>query len=463
MDVLKRLLRSASGNVATTFAIAVVPILLGTGAAVDMIRVNNAESVLQAAADAAALAGGASTKTTDAEIIEIASQYLDANGASTVVETLDVEDLVNDPVNGKFSVTLQGKVKTTFLSLAGINTVDIGANSEVARGSSGPLELVLALDTTYSMSEDDKIGTLKTAAKNLVNSIMTTSSVKVGVVPFADYQQLGMAYSGKSWLNVPPPDVGSYPSCTTTYPEKSGCSTTADTCYSDGVPYSCTNETCSHWGPPEYSDCTTVNYSYEFDGCVQSRPQDYHDSISDPDSPQYPGVRWRCNVDMRELTAVKADVVSTINSMWTTGNTYIPSGLIWGWNMLTPEEPLTAAESQASIAVKGGQKVLVLMTDGANTVAPQSPDGYFGNPADYGYGAGPGYANGLTTSLCEKIKDSGAVVYTVLFDVDDAATETMLRDCASDPAKSFVADDASELVAAFADIGVSLTQLRLVK
>lgn len=462
MGVLKRLLGSASGNVAMTFAIAVVPILLGIGAAVDMIRVNNAESVLQAAADAAALAGGASTKTTDAEIIEIASQYLGANGASTVVETLDVEDLINDSANGKFSVTLQGKVKTTFLALAGIDTVDIGVNSQVARGSSGPLELVLALDTTYSMSENDKIGTLKTAAASLVNSIMTSSSVKVGVVPFADHQQLGMAYSGKSWLNVPPPDVGSYPSCTTNYPDKSGC-TIQTTCYADGVPYSCSNESCTDWGDPEYSNCTTVNYSYEFDGCVQSRPQDYHDSISDPNSPQYPGVRWRCNVDLRELTAVKADVISTINSMWTTGNTYIPSGLIWGWNMLTPEEPLTAAESQASIVAKGGQKVLVLMTDGVNTVAPQDPDGYFGNPEDFGYGAGPGYANGLTTSLCGKIKDSGTVIYSVLFDVDDAVTESMLRDCATDPAKSFVADDAGELVAAFANIGVSLTQLRLVK
>ena len=462
MGVSKRLLRSAHGNVAITFAIAVVPILLGTGAAVDMIRVNNAKSVLQAAADAAALAGGASNKTTDAEIIEIAAQYLEANGASTVVETLDVEDLVNDTANGKFSVTLQGKVKTTFLALAGIDMVDIGANSEVARGSSGPLELVLALDTTYSMSENNKIGTLKTAATNLVNSIMTSSSVKVGVVPFADYQQLGMVYSGKSWLNVPPPDVGSYPSCTTTYPDKSGC-TVETTCYSDGVPYSCSNETCTHWGDPEYSNCTTVNYSYEFDGCVQARPQAYHDSISDPNSPQYPGVRWRCNVDLRELTSVKADVISTINSMWTTGNTYIPSGLIWGWNMLTPEEPLTAAESQAAIVAKGGQKVLVLMTDGVNTVASHDPTGYFSNPEDFGYGAGPGYANGITTSLCQKIKDSGVVVYSVLFDVDDAATESMLRDCATEPAKSFVADDASELVAAFANIGVSLSQLRLVK
>jgi hypothetical protein len=131
--------------------------------------------------------------------------------------------------------------------------------------------------------------------------------------------------------------------------------------------------------------------------------------------------------------------------------------------MLTPEEPLTAAESFASVNAKGGKKVLVLMTDGVNTVAPQEVSGYFSDPASLGYGAGPDYANGITSSLCEKIKAEGTIIYTVLFDVDDAATEAMLRACASDPARSFVAADADELITAFAGIGVSLTKLRLVK
>jgi hypothetical protein len=149
--------------------------------------------------------------------------------------------------------------------------------------------------------------------------------------------------------------------------------------------------------------------------------------------------------------------------MWTGGNTYIPSGLIWAWNMLTPDEPLTAAQSKADVESKGGKKVVVLMTDGVNTMVPEETDGWFGNPGDLGYGAGPDYANGITSSLCSKIKDEGIILYTVLFDVDDADTQEMLRNCASDPTRSFVADDAAELIAAFADIGVSLTRLRLVK
>lgn len=462
LDSFRSFLKSRTGNVAITFALAVVPVLLGVGAAVDMVRASNAKSALQAAADAAALAGGASGAPTEDQVIAAAAHYLEANGASEVVKTLKVSDIAYNPATGAVTVTLDGVLETSFLVLAGLPNLDIGAVSQVVRGTTGPLEMVLALDTTYSMSENDKIGTLKVAAKNLVESVMVTDNVKVGVVPFADYQQLGMAYAGKSWLEVPPDQTGSYESCDTSYPDKSGCSI-QETCYADGVPYSCHQEVCTNWGDPVYSNCKTVNYTYKFDGCVQSRPKAHHDSISSPDAPRYPGITWRCNVDLQELTSSKSDVLEMIDSMWTTGNTYIPSGLIWGWNMLTPEEPLTAAESFASVNAKGGKKVLVLMTDGVNTVAPQEVSGYFSDPASLGYGAGPDYANGITSSLCEKIKAEGTIIYTVLFDVDDAATEAMLRACASDPARSFVAADADELITAFAGIGVSLTKLRLVK
>ena len=43
----------------------------------------------------------------------------------------------------------------------------------------------------------------------------------------------------------------------------------------------------------------------------------------------------------------------------------------------------------------------------------------------------------------------------------DANIETLLRNCATSPDKSFVADDAAELITAFGKIGTSLTQLRL--
>jgi hypothetical protein len=50
-----------------------------------------------------------------------------------------------------------------------------------------------------------------------------------------------------------------------------------------------------------------------------------------------------------------------------------------------------------------------------------------------------------------------------LFDVEDSATEQLMRNCATDSGKAFIVDDASGLVAAFGQIGSSLTQFRLTR
>lgn len=464
MHVFRKLLKSQAGNVAVAFSIGIVPVLLAAGAGLDMIRANQARSVLQAAADAAALAGGSSGKTSASELEAIAGNYVALNGAGAAVASLDVVEAGNDNGSGAFQVRLKGRIRTSFMALAGIDTLDVEAFSEAKRGAAGPLELVLALDTTYSMSENDKIGTLKTAAANLVNAVMATGNVKVGVVPFADYLNIGTNYGGKPWLNVPADIEDDYESCNWSYPGKTGCSLQTSTCYNDGVPSTCTGEVCTDWGTPVKSNCSNVHYVYKFEGCIKSRPEPYLDSISDAAGPKYEGTTGSvCGAPILEMTTAKADVLNRVNALSPAGNTYIPSGLVWAWNMLTPEEPLTAAEPMAAINAKGGKKALVLMTDGANTVAPRKGDLMYYGFNDAGYGTDSTEIDAVTSSLCEKIKAEGTVVYTVLFDVSDARIETLLRDCATAPANSFVANDSAELLTAFQNIGTSLTQLRLTR
>ena len=65
-----------------------------------------------------------------------------------------------------------------------------------------------------------------------------------------------------------------------------------------------------------------------------------------------------CPGPLTPLTADKSVVMSAANAMVMNGNTYIPAGLMWGWNVLTPEPPFT--EARAS----GVRKAMVLMTDG---------------------------------------------------------------------------------------------------
>ncbi len=364
----------------------------------------------------------------------------------------------NNKGSGSFTVEVDGAMKTSFMKLAGISDLDLTAISEVKRGSSGPLEMVLALDTTYSMSANGKIDTLKTAATDLVNTVMAGGNVKVGVAPFADYFNVGVKYKGEPWLDIPPPSSGE--NCDYSYPDKKNCRMQTSTCYADGVPYSCTAEVCEDWGTAVKGAC--YPWTSEWSGCVAARPEAYHASIADAMTVPYPGRNWGCGTPMLALTDVKTDVLATIDALSAVGRHPHPLRLmIWAWNMVTPEAPLTEAMPQAEAVAKGGKKVVVLMTDGANSSSPYD-DGNYGPDASTKYGDN-GYSNSLTAKLCESIKAEGTVVYTVLFDVSDPQIEALLRGCASDASKSYVAGDKAALLTAFNDIGAALTKLRLTK
>lgn len=450
--------RCRSGNVAIIFSLAVVPMMLAAGVGVDMVRANNVRTILQAAADAAALAGASSGQSDPAAVKAVAEQYLAANGVGKVLDEIKVVKINDNPGNGKFRVKVGGKLKTSFMAVAGLSTIDIEAISEVKRGTSGPLELVLALDTTYSMTENNKIGTLKTAARDLVGAVMNSGNVKVGVVPFADYFHVGLKYKDEPWLDVPPTKTEPYESCTWTYPNRTGC-TVQTTCYADGVPYSCNHETCTNWGTPVKSNCSVINVTSKWEGCIAARPEAYHSRIDQAMAVPYPGRTWTCGAPMLAMTTAKTEVLDAIDALYPSGDTHIPSGLIWAWNMLTPQAPLKEASPMAEVLAKGGKKALVLMTDGMNTSSNYA-DGNYGphHQTDYGDGT---YTDNLTASLCSKIKAEGTLIYTVLFDVTDSNIENLLRNCATKPDMSFVASDAGELLSAFGKIGASLTRLRL--
>ena len=137
--------------------------------------------------------------------------------------------------------------------------------------------------------------------------------------------------------------------------------------------------------------------------------------------------------------------------------TFIPGGLLWGWNMLTPEQPLDKAVDKATAQQLGLRKVLVLMTDGKNSVMVNSAGTNFTAVTD------ATAVNKLTSDLCANIKGDGIIIYTVKFAVADAATDAMLRNCASDPSFYFTASNADQLSAAFDRIGQSLRPVRLLE
>ena len=144
---------------------------------------------------------------TQAEQTAKAQQFFDANYPPS---TLGTVGKVNVSFSGDdITVTVAGQVKTTFMGVANIDHIDVGATSTVTKKQRN-IELVLVLDTTGSMAEtlgsQTKISALKSAATQMVETLFagnsTSTTVKVGVVPFAQAVNIGTDKLNSGWLDT---------------------------------------------------------------------------------------------------------------------------------------------------------------------------------------------------------------------------------------------------------------------
>src|SRR5947209_14858391 len=81
----RRFRKDDRGSVAVIFAVAIVPILLGIGAAIDFSRANSVRNTMQAALDNALLAGGKDGSTSWSQI---ASNIFDSNVQNSYSSTV---------------------------------------------------------------------------------------------------------------------------------------------------------------------------------------------------------------------------------------------------------------------------------------------------------------------------------------------------------------------------------------
>lgn len=461
MASFKRFTADCKGNTAVMFALAFVPLLIGAGAAIDMVQTNQTLTVLQGASDAAAIAGGSSNLTSDSALQTVVEDYLKANNAIAALDSIDKIESKLDKAARTFTVSIKGKRKTTLMNLAGIDTMDLQASSEVNLGGDG-LEIALVLDNTDSMNSGGRLSALKTAAKLLVDEVMKTKDtgayVKVGVVPFSNYVNVGMSRRNKSWMDVDADASVTGPTCWNTYPDATKFNCRQEPDIQDGVSLGSTHEVCDwNYGTP-VEQCGTTTSTTKWYGCVGSRSEPMDESIGTVSSPYKGMMNTGCTSEIVELTDNKTKLDNTIDGLVATGNTYIPAGLLWGWHMLDSEEPLSVAKTASAIKEMGGTKAIVLMTDGQNTLAPYAPWHWDGaGTSDWAKG------DAKMATLCENIKNDGIAVYTVAFMVTEPTAISLMASCATDPSKAFTAESAAELAEVFKDVGQSLTAMRLSK
>src|SRR5690606_16255280 len=161
--------------------------------------------------------------------------------------------------------------------------------------------------------------------------------------------------------------------------------------------------------------------------------------------------RW-CNSAILRLTGDQTAIRSKIDEFVATGDTYLPSGLLWGWRLLSPTEPFS--DGSPKTGPTKARKVLVLMTDGVNTLSANAP---------YHENTDRVVSDKLTADMCAAIKADGVEIFTVAYEVTDNAVKTLLKDCASGPPVFFDAVNGDELRTAFKTMGAALGGVRLSK
>jgi len=500
--------REQKGSVAITVAVSAMVLIMIIGAVIDFGTAIYVRSSLQNAVDAAALAAGKADPVLDANgvpkvaetesaFLVVAQKMFDANSRVARLATVDpVRITFTAPVGttpDTVTISVEARMPTNFLRIVGIPQFNLTVSSKAQRPQPGPIDLVMVLDTTGSMNDPPaaggvpKLTTLKQAVNLLVNQVMASGSanIQVGVVPYTSYVTVGLRNPVPDWVIPVNRDYCS--SWTWQFPDAPCGPKQYYDCLIDGVLKRnyCYTQDCSAKGR---QICNGTSRS-PWAGCIGARtvltvnPPNFQyntwtdaflDNISSPTNPKYSGqslmstgLGSACPKPILGLTSRKTDVLASIAGLVGYGDTHIPNGLIWGWNVLAPGEPYDAPRTIEQLRAIGGRKVLLLMTDGINANSPRMIDGAYlpnGNASLTLPWRDGSKTNTLTTQICNNIKAGGIEIFTVRFDEPEGTQiDNILKNCATDRTMSFSAQSTEDLLNAFRQISDALNVLKILQ
>jgi len=431
--------------------------MLSAGVAIDFTSYARKKSNLQNLLDAAALAFTHDMKNdTEAELKSKVENYLKHHLSDDAYNEIQNIDLTVSHSKDKLRVQAQGVFETKFMKLAGIETLDYDPLAEV-RKENGNLEIVLVLDSTGSMALDGKMPALKSSATQFVDDLMSisndTGNVKIGIVPFARYVNVGLDNRNQPWIEVEDDYSETTTEMVSDIISQSDC-TTETFVNNEGLPR--TREVCANI---EYGEPYEIEVTKEFtwEGCVGSR--NYPRNTKDADySFKVPGVleTVSCPERLTELTDDQTELNGAISALNPNGSTYMPAGLIWGLRTLSSEVPFDEGVSYQDAVANNIRKIIVLMSDGENqsSATPGSFKLHTGNNI--------AQANAYMNEICDTIKSENIKLFTIGFGNSiPAEALNLLRQCSTDGNNYYHATDGAALTETFSDISSKLTQLFL--
>lgn len=418
-------LRQTIGALSVAFAIAMPVVVGAAGFAVDlsmahMVKQRLSNAIDSAALAAAASAGGSSTAAIQSKVEQFfyKNYPLDKIGA-----TFDLKVSVS---GDDITVSAKSRYDTSFAKFLGVDEMVVSAKTTVTREILG-LEVAMVLDVTGSMSTNNNIGALKTAATNFLNVLCSNSTcsslVKIGIVPFANT------------VNVGPYGLGKNPS-----------GSTYDTAFVNNPSNKSFNQ----------------SSSTQWWGCVleRSSPQDTQNEGSGWKWNMYNnsngGINNGCNKSyVLPLTSVYGTIKAKITSLAASGNTLSNIGMVWGYRLLSPEAPFREGAAWNDVTVK---KVAILMTDGDNNIG--------GSYSAHGEWSVLKLTDrdldNKLAATCRNMKNNGITIYTITFTSSiDTTTKGYFRNCASSTDKYYDAPSQTNLLNAFEQIARELSNIHI--
>ncbi len=452
MSKRRNFLSSEAGNFTMMLALAMPVAIVAVGMALDYGSLSQTRSKLQGAVDAAVLFAARSYRDTGSLMsASDVEQFIKANYAGDL-RGIKIKKVGNDIV-----IEAGSRKSSIFSGFVDGSAKDVEVTSAANIGEVTDIEVVMVLDNTYSMVTDDKIGSLRTVAKSFVDTMFEAenpyTTVKIGLVPFTNHVNVGLANRSQPWMTVPADTSSTSFQCHMKRDVVSKANCRMETYSYDGVSYQA--ETCDYTYGPEYEVCENVTNEEKWYGCAGSRQTPFN--LQDPyASKPFPGLMntW-CGAELKTLTKNKADLTAAIDAMNANGETYISTGVMWGWRVIS-----NAAPFEDGIKVTGAnknrvKKIMLLMTDGDNQKSAQLPDPWH-------WGSDLTQADQWTKQACANVRADEIDVYAITFGKDVSVSgKSVMSACAGAPDRYYDAANAAALDAAFQDIAAKVTQLRL--
>jgi len=356
-----------------------VLMLMMGGFAVDLMRYENTRTNLQNTLDRSVLAAASLTQARPAEAV--VRDYMLKAGLADQLSAVHVTQGLNSRV---VSATGVADTNPIFLHMLGIDKFDAKGHSQAEQRISN-IEIVLVLDVSGSMGSNNKIGNLKTAASEFVDTVFANDPnhrVSITIVPYNAQVNIGTDLT--AMFNTPNPNGVADVRCFEPTRASFGAS----------LPIS-RNDPLSMTAYADYAYNTNYINAYV--------------SPADPTyaRPNYSGVFCKQNT----FNAVKlpstdpATIKANINALQAQGNTSITLGMKWGATMLDPSMRTAYAQFIQSGKMPASQpgrpfdytdpqamKFIVLMTDGEHVAHTRvvdqykyGPSGIFKSPNDGEY------------------------------------------------------------------------------